>query len=581
MPAVKPQSPEEFSELVAERKRRRAEGLSLYRPRIEQVPFHTSTASECGVGGGNRSGKTVCCAAEVAGAALRKRIIGPDGEPLCYKYPRRPLVIWLIGFDQRHIARMGRKLFHAGLFRCVKDPETGELRMWKGYDEESELEKETVLSPPLIPARAIKGHKPGKSWKEASGVAWENKAMGVFNSVELANGTTIYAFPSSTEAAIGDAVDLIWVDEDVTNPGIIPELQARTADVRGRMIWSSWPRMSNDALQELHKSAMKVADELDPDPFWMNLTFSGNPFIPPKEREKKVRRWKEQGYAVWRARDLGEFQSDRVLVFPNFHHAVHCLPREDDRPPSDLERFLAENDWEVPGSWTWYLGIDPGHTRCGCVPLVIPPPSLGDFAIVPGEVFLEVAEPNDAAAVLADRWPHVRWEAFVIDFRESRKSAGGTSTKTIEFWEEAFKKHCLRCRQTDHHITYGLDDHSARNMTIREWLNAREEGPSKLLLLRDETPQLQKEFGLFKKKVTKDDVKEDIIRKNNDCIDALGYVVTFDPVWVPEGEDDTWRPSQIADQMIHELEKQFSNSPPDQGFSMGPGVAGSTYATPV
>jgi len=569
---------DEFRRLVQEGAQRRNDALRIYRPRPEQVPFHTSSAVERLVRGGNRSGKTVCAAAEVAAAALGQPLIGPDGKCLPLHYPPPPLTIWLIGFEQKHVARMGRKLFAPGLFRCIKHRRTGELRCWRGYSEEPDLADKTVPSPPFIPGRMIVGYREGYSWKEARGVAWEAKAEGVFSSVQLTNGTVLYAFPSSSEATIGDALDLIWIDEDVKDPAIIPELIARLADLRGRFIWSTWPRMKNKALRNMDKAAKEAKRDAAPDPFEINLKFSDNPYIPPDYRQKIIARWKQMGEAVWRARDLGEMTEGRALVFPTFDVDVHTLPTAGDRK-SPLEDFLAKRDWEVPAEWTWYLGIDPGHTRQAAIPLVIPPPTMfPDCAIVPGEVFLEIADADDMAGVLAQRWSHVRWEAFVMDPRMGFQTAVGTSTKIIAHYEKAFAKHSLKCRSTDSHILFGLDNPTDRNMTIREWLAPQANGFPKLYLIRSETPQLQREFELYRKQVTRDDVKEKIIRENNDCIDALGYIVSYAPVWVDEYDDTTWHPPDVGNRVIQMLKQRFGLvQTPEKSISMGMGVAHPNY----
>jgi hypothetical protein len=51
------------------------------------------------------------------------------------------------------------------------------------------------------------------------------------------------------------------------------------------------------------------------------------------------------------------------------------------------------------------------------------------------------------------------------------------------------------------------------------------------------TPNLQREFLLYKKRVTKDDVKEEVVDKDNHLLDAMGYLAAFDPTYIepPEG----------------------------------------------
>lgn len=548
---------------ILEMDRREQEALRLYRPRPEQMPFHVSSASERLVEGGNRSGKTACSSVEVASAALGQPLIGLDGKPLAHKYPKPPLVIWCVGFDERHIARMGRKLFKPGLFKIIQDENTGRWRTWKPWlVEDAAREADTKPSPPLIPERMAP--------IDGGGWAWENKAKGVFSVCRLTNGTEFFAFPSGSDAMIGDAVDLIWVDEDVTNPDIIPELQARLADVRGKFIWSSWPRVSNDALYRMHERAMDEAHKPDPDVFAIRLKFSDNPYIPPEAKAKTIRSWQHQGDAVVRARDQGEFVTDLFRVFPQFNIDVQGMPRRTEEPDK-LEQALASHDWTVPPDWTWYLGVDPGHTHSAAIPLVIPPPQIGDYVVIPGEVYLENCDAWDMAEVLAQRWKHVRWEAFLIDYRAGRQTGMGLSTTTTEIYEKAFFEKGLKCVRTGHHFMWGSDDVAARNIIVRQWLVPRRDGSTKLRILTGECPTLAKHFRMYKKKVTKDDIKEDVVRRHNDTVDALAYAASHGVEWVPS-EDSDWEPHDPITRFLSKM-KMGRHDAPGDSFHMGSGAA--------
>ena len=106
----------QMAQVAAERNRRQREALKLYRPMDKQAAFHDSPASERIVRGGNRSGKSMSAFAETASAATGIPIIGPNGSPLPFKYPtKRPLLIWVIGYDQRHVGgTIYRMLFRPG-----------------------------------------------------------------------------------------------------------------------------------------------------------------------------------------------------------------------------------------------------------------------------------------------------------------------------------------------------------------------------------------------------------------------------------------------------------------------------------
>ncbi len=110
-----------FYDIAAENKRREGEALRLWRPMPTQLPFLMSDATERIVRGGNRGGKTILASAEVASAATGIPLIGLDGKELPYRYPKRPLTIWIIGFDQKHIARIYKFLFTAGIFEKFRN----------------------------------------------------------------------------------------------------------------------------------------------------------------------------------------------------------------------------------------------------------------------------------------------------------------------------------------------------------------------------------------------------------------------------------------------------------------------------
>ena len=109
-------------------------------------------------------------------------------------------------------------------------------------------------------------------------------------------------------------------------------------------------------------------------------------------------------------------------------------------------------------------------------------------------------------------------------------------------------------------------------MTVRNWLAPREDGSTKLRLMTSETYQLQKEFHLYKKKgVSYDDVREDVIRRDNDAIDALAYVCSCDPVWREIDPDDEWEPGDTIDRFLGKLRHKHEQYP-ENFVCMGAGA---------
>ena len=187
-----------LNELTAERLRRSREGLKIFRPLDYQLPIFTSRASEMLVRGGNRSGKTICTAAEISSAATGIPITGPDGNLLPLKYPTdRPLLIWLIGYGETHIGdTFYRMLFKRNPeFKMIKDLQSGQWRAYRPWKPEDKARVEDArMAPPFIPRRLV----------DPKGWAWKDKAKRHFTICRMTNGTEIHAFTSKGEPKMGD-----------------------------------------------------------------------------------------------------------------------------------------------------------------------------------------------------------------------------------------------------------------------------------------------------------------------------------------------------------------------------------------
>ena len=477
-----------LQQLLGEKGRRADEGLRRYRPMPSQVPFHHSKASEKVLRGGVRSGKTTALAAEVASAATGTPLLDPDGNELPFLYPKnRPLLIWVIGYDEKHIGRIHRKLFRPGLFKIIKDKETGEMRAWRPW-EEADLarEDETVQSEPLIPERFI---------KETS---WENKGERAFTVCRLQNDTEIHAFPSGAEAGQGEAVDIIWIDEDIKYPKHLDEWLSRLSDVRGKLLWSVWPHSANDGLINMSRRAEEQSSLDEPDVYEQVLKFSDNPYIPRDEKRKRIAAW---GPTVSRSRDKGEFLTDTVLVFPTFHIDIHGVGGT--ACPRDIEVALRDNAMMPPWRWTNYLVLDPGHTQPALIMATIPPPEFGDHVVIFDEIYIPTSDATDMAKEVTRKAGNVTWQAFIIDPRSGRRTPEGFSITVKKNYSDKFQAERITSTDTGVEFIPGSDNIGARNMLVRDWLAVRENGSSKLLIVGEATSAMQREFCLYKKKVTR------------------------------------------------------------------------------
>lgn len=508
----------DFADAMAEVVRRKQEAVQHYRAMPSQLPFHLSTASEKVARGGNRSGKSVAMLVEVASAVLGVPLHGPDGEELPFLYPRdRPLLVWLVGFDEKHIGRLYHKLFSPTLFKLIRDNETGEMRAWRPErPEDAAREFETRYAPPLIPERMI------KEW------AWQNKAARVFELCRLHNDTQIYAFTSGGEPATGDAVDIIAIDEAIKYPGHIAEWQARLSDNRGKLLWSSWPRMANRALKDMCDRAEKQRDLPNPDVSEICLWFTKNPYIPADEKRKRLAGWPE---VERRARDRGEFVTDTTLVYPTFNPDVHCLPSKS--PHDKLEAFLAKRNYTIPLDWTNYLSVDPGHAHLAVLLASVPPPEIGNYLVIWAEICTPHLDAVQVANEVLRLGVNRAWEAFYMDRHGGRRSIEGLGGVDVrDIWAEGFAKAGLESNQTGNSFAFGLDDIPARNMLIRSYLKVRDGAGPKLRFLDSATTETQKEFGLYSKRIIRDEIRDDVVDRDNHSMDALGYLVPSNPIYV-------------------------------------------------
>ena len=560
-PSFHIQDKRQFRQAIDELERRRAESLRLWRPQPKQLQFLLSDAYEKIVRGGVRSGKTMVASAEVASAATGIPLTGPDDREIPFIYPRRPLLIWVIGYDERHIARIYKKLFRPGQFRLIQDQETGKLRAWRPWEESDAARKaETAPAPPLIPPRLI----------DAKGWAWDGKVEGCFKMCRLRNGTEIHAFASGAEAAQGEAVDLIWIDEDVKIEGHIDEWQGRLDDDLARLLWSVWPHTVNQGLRRMSRRAAEEAGSARPRVFEIVLEITENPFLSQERTEAKIAAWRAKGEHVVAARARGEFIDDLVLVFPGFSEDVHCLPSRAEKK-DDLEIFLAIRGYKVPIEWTNYLVLDPAHTQPAVLFAAVPPPDIfGRRVVVWDELYEPRIDATQLADLVAEKIAGRAFEAFIIDFRAGRQTAIGVGERIVDIYQKAFAKKRICSRLTGSGFAFGSDNIGARNMRVRQWLGRDDDSGSPVLrLIRDTTPAMQNEFALYKKRVTRDDVKEDVVDKDNHLMDCVGYLAAYDPEYV---EPETTEP--IHDFAYRQWKKIERDSRKDDGvIYLGAGAA--------
>lgn len=502
---------------AAEMARRKMEGLRLYRPLPYQLQFHLSKAPERIIRGGNRSGKTLAAFAEFASAATGQPVFGPDDKPLPHQYKTtEPLMMWLIGWDERHIGEtIFRVLFQPGAFRIIRDNETGEWRAWRPWEQSDRMrEKHTRPSPPLIPPRMI----------DPAGWGWVKRNEHVFATCRLRNGTEIRAYSSGSRPKQGDPCDVILIDEDVRFPEHVQEWEARLSDRRGRLIWAAMPHDDNDALVSLSTLAIDQANEPEPTVAEFVTDFRDNPYIPAEEKKKRLSTWDDD---TVRKRVLGEFAHSSILVFPNFSRDTHGITLE-----------AADQRWPDRTNWCRYMVVDPGHTVCAVSFWAIPPPKDKDkeLCLLEDELYLVNCDPALFGSSVKDKIGKQSYYAFIIDDHGSRSDVG-TGYTIRQLYTEALRANAIESMATGFGFIPGSDRVQARVQQFRNWL--RVEGGDtepRFKLILDNTPSFQREIKRYRKKqVTmattggRQIVDEPDDRRYSHLMVTAQYLAAYDP----------------------------------------------------
>lgn len=569
---------QESLKATAELLRRNMDGLKMFRATDIQMEILSTGTSELLVRGGNRSGKSTITAIMFASIARGVPITGMNGQTLDPRQPwqkDRPLLMWCIGLGVNHIGQtLYRLLFEKGLFRIIRDAETGMWRAWNPVLHPTDWgrENECKPSPPLIPKHEIES------------ISWAHKADKQFNIVRLKNGTEIYAFPSSGDVKAGDPVDIIWIDEEIKFPKYYGEWQARLSDKRGRLFWSSWPAAANPALMDVTRRAKKQAEEVAEgsrdkvDVAEFVLKFSDNPFIHPDEKRKRIEGWSE---AERLARDQGGYITDLIKMYPEFREDIHCAVYADDKLNDPIADILRRRNGIPPRSWTRELILDPGTVKPGVLLCAIPPEEYWDhdepYYIVYREIYTPRQDAQGTAIAVFDTERGYVFNRFIIDGQAGRQKPMGFSGTIAENYSKEFEKIGLRCVQTDSGFILGDPDPIARSYKLRNWLRVRPCGRPQLRIVVDNCPNLVKQMTDVVRAMSKDEILEKPAdHQKDDLLVCLEYFASRDPVFVdPPNTGQMKSPGEYA----YQAEQDFWNAKRNNGAGNTRGVI--TLGTPV
>lgn len=453
-----------LKEVQSELKSRKIEALRLYEPMPHQQEMHACMASERIVLGGNRSGKSLSTFVEDARAVT--------GQDPYKKYPETDGNLVVVGRNWPHIGLVCYPmLFKAGAFKIIRDGDE-----WRAFRPGVDDPAKAKPAPPLVPPRLV------------AEVSWVLKNAGYCQRVVLTNGWTIHFFSSEGEPPQGFQADLVHLDEDVSNPAWVGEMQARLADRKGRLMWSAMPHSKNDALLGLCERADREHEEGREPPRIKKFTFRflDNAHIDSEEKEKNISRWSSLGIDELRMRAEGEFTQDSILMYPSFNPSVHILPR------TELPDGL-------PPEWTRYVAIDPGHTVMACIFGAVPPDER--MLLIYDELYIRNANALIWGEEFARKAEGQHLYAMIMDMHGGTLRDLGSGRLPCDLYSEQLRERGIRAQLTGHQFIPGSDDIQARTALVRQMLHIRGDGTTRLKFLEGATPELIRELKRYKKKV--------------------------------------------------------------------------------
>ncbi len=468
---------------------RRIEAIRLYEPLEIQTAFHQSIARRRVVRAGNRGGKTLMAAMDLGMAVT--------GQHPYIKFPKAGRA-YVVAKDGRAIGEtLYPKLFKAGAFKIIRDAETGKWRSYRPWTAEDKArEAEAKPAPPIIPPRLV------------SSVAWENKKENVPRKVMLSNGWEISFFTSGGKPPQGMDVDVVWFDEEITDPAWLPEMLARLLDRKGRFVWSATPQAGTDQFLMLSERAEEEKGKVFPQVAEFKFRTADNIHFSEDDRNTLAADLTEEEIAV---RLEGEFAALGFLMYPEFSMTIHGV---------SLSAF--PNNC-IPDNWARYACIDPGNQVCAVMFAAVPPPSFGDYVYFYDELYIRNADVSKFGAGMAEKCSSQNMEAFIIDDHGSRRSEMIGKTIRQQFSDE-LRRRGVSSNRTKHGFIAGSDDIQGRNMAFRGWLRPRADGTTKLRVVRGKLPNFEHEIKYYRRKRIKGVVQDEPDARNNHQMDNCGYL---------------------------------------------------------
>ena len=491
--------------IIKEVSSRRKESLKLFRPMVNQEEFFACRAPERVLRGGNRGGKTLSAAVEVARA-----VTGSDPHG---KYPATNGKFACVGWDLQHCADvMFVKLFGPGPFKAIKCPITGDFRSFDPtikYD--SEHEWLAVPSGPLIPKRFIKE------------ISWEDKRRGVARVVRLTTGWEINFYSSKSDPPQGIDIDGAWFDEEIVLAKWYKEISARFLDRRRKLegggtsypmfIWSATPLAGTEQLLDLSTRADLQVGEPNPTTVEFILGLLDNKHISDASKTEFIKKLASED--EYKVRVLGEHAIVGTRIYPEF-------------APRGMHKIAS---FPVPLDWTRYCAIDPGRQVCAVLFAAIPPPghALASHVIVYKELYVKRCDAKLFAKSMAECTAGEEMQEWWIDHQAGRMTEIGSGRTPEEQYSSALKELNVRSRHNEYSFSWGSPDLSAGILAFRNSLNLASDGLPRFLFMTDNLNNFCNEMERYSyKRSHSGEVTDDVIKKNDHLVDCARYLAQAD-----------------------------------------------------
>ena len=146
----------------------------------------------------------------------------------------------------------------------------------------------------------------------------------------------------------------------------------------------------------------------------------------------------------------------------------------------------------------------------------------------------------------------------------------GFSKTVRQQYSDAFAKERIQSVQTGANFLPGSDNVPAGIGMVREWLHAPNGRRPRLRVYKSRTPWLRKEFILYRKRMVRDEVKDEPVSKNDHLMDCLRYLASYNPVYrKPRQTENQWSNAYRG----YKDWKKAGNKPETEYMTLGPGTA--------